>query len=337
MGMVCSASGASVSVVIPAYQNASTIERALESVAAQTYPNIVEVIVVDDGSTDETAHILTARFPDVRYVGQENAGAGAARNRGTEMAWGDYVAFLDADDEWFPDKIATQMEVALTHPGLALVLSDVQAVPARRDQEPHGGAATRRLEPGGHGAKRVLLEHVTFPDLVLSRVEFFPGCSTWFQRRDVFLSAGALNTDMLRAQDIEYLWRLTWLGYGVGVIRTPLAVYYEDPKWRVSAKVMVAWAEAMKEMADRYVRPAGAGACHWLRADEAEALLKSRYRSTAEAFFLCGRKVEAMALLREAQALPGGDLFAGPRILMALCLPSVFFWLRGLWLRTFGH
>jgi glycosyltransferase involved in cell wall biosynthesis len=110
-----------VSVVIPAYNAANTIERALRSVYAQTYPNIVEGIVVDDGSTDNTCHVVRSRFPHAKYIYQKNAGPFPAKNRGIEAATGDYVAFLDADDEWTETKIERQISVLVSRPGAALV------------------------------------------------------------------------------------------------------------------------------------------------------------------------------------------------------------------------
>ena len=99
----------SVSVVIPAYRAAKTIERAIGSAMAQTLCPM-EIIVVDDGSDDDTADIATDLLSGAVHVKfqvlvQGNIGAGAARNRGISVATADYVAFLDADDEWLPEKL----------------------------------------------------------------------------------------------------------------------------------------------------------------------------------------------------------------------------------------
>lgn len=98
-----------VSVVIPAYNRAKVIRRAIESCLNQTYKDI-EVIVVDDGSSDGTKEVI-ATIDDnrLRYVYQDNAGACAARNRGIELAQGEYIAFQDSDDEWHADKLEKQM------------------------------------------------------------------------------------------------------------------------------------------------------------------------------------------------------------------------------------
>lgn len=98
-----------VSVVIPTYNRAATLRRAMESVLSQSYSDL-ELIVVDDGSTDETRE-LVASFSDprVRYVYQENGGACKARNRGVQEARGELVAFQDSDDEWLPGKLEKQV------------------------------------------------------------------------------------------------------------------------------------------------------------------------------------------------------------------------------------
>ena len=110
-----------VSVVIPTYNCAPRLLRALQSVATQTFPH-VEIIVVDDGSTDDTAKSVaewTAKSgANVRYVRQSNAGPAAARNHGMRLASGDAIAFLDADDEWGPTKLEKQMPLLKDDVGL---------------------------------------------------------------------------------------------------------------------------------------------------------------------------------------------------------------------------
>jgi glycosyltransferase involved in cell wall biosynthesis len=100
-----------VSIVIPAYNRAGEIGRAVTSAFNQTYRPI-EVVVVDDGSKDNTAEVV-AGYPEVRYYRQENRGASGARNRGVELAQGEYVAFLDSDDLWVKNKLELQMELIL--------------------------------------------------------------------------------------------------------------------------------------------------------------------------------------------------------------------------------
>ena len=98
-----------ISVVIPAYNAAAWIRRAVNSVLSQTRP-ADEIIVVDDGSTDGTGDIVRMYDGRVRLLQQANAGAAAARNTGILAATGDWIAFLDADDEWLPQKLQRQTE-----------------------------------------------------------------------------------------------------------------------------------------------------------------------------------------------------------------------------------
>ena len=104
-----------VSVVIPTYNRAGTVGRAIASALAQTDQDR-EIIVVDDGSTDATAAVVARLGDAVRYVRQENRGVAAARNRGIREARGAYVAFLDSDDEWLPEKLDRQVTVLEREP-----------------------------------------------------------------------------------------------------------------------------------------------------------------------------------------------------------------------------
>jgi glycosyltransferase involved in cell wall biosynthesis len=98
-----------VSVIIPTYNRANLISKAIDSVLAQTFTDY-EIIVVDDGSNDDTQVVLTKYQDKLRVIAQENKGEGEARNTGIRSAKGDYLAFLDSDDLWFPNKLAEQME-----------------------------------------------------------------------------------------------------------------------------------------------------------------------------------------------------------------------------------
>ncbi len=107
-----------VSVVIPCFNGERHLSAALASALAQTRP-AAEILVIDDGSTDGSAAVAAAFGPSVRVVRQQNQGESVARNRGFDLARGDWIAFLDADDVWHPDKLAAA--VALTGPGVVCV------------------------------------------------------------------------------------------------------------------------------------------------------------------------------------------------------------------------
>lgn len=112
-----------VSVVISTYNRSDYVGDTVESVINQTYPNI-DLIVVDDGSTDGTGEIIR-RFGDkVRYVWQENAERASARNHGLRLAKGEFIAFLDSDDLWMPDKIEQAVKFLRANPRFGLVYTD---------------------------------------------------------------------------------------------------------------------------------------------------------------------------------------------------------------------
>lgn len=115
-----------VSVVIPAYNAAATLGECIASVLAQGYPAL-EIVVVDDGSEDATSTVVAGYGDRVRYVHQPNSGLAAARNTGHRVARGAFIAWLDADDVCFPDRIALQAEYLATHPRVGLVSSEFSA------------------------------------------------------------------------------------------------------------------------------------------------------------------------------------------------------------------
>lgn len=111
-----------VSAVIPTYNGTRYLADAVKSVLAQTY-EVLEIIVVDDGSREDIEKIVSPFFPRVRYVRQENAGPAAARNYGISLAKGDVIALLDDDDVWHPAKTAEQLKVLTNNPKCGLVYS----------------------------------------------------------------------------------------------------------------------------------------------------------------------------------------------------------------------
>jgi glycosyltransferase involved in cell wall biosynthesis len=112
-----------VSVVIPAYNSAQYLGEAVQSIFDQTFDNY-EIIVVDDGSTDNTRELVESYGGRIRYVRQENGGASKARNRGIAEARGTYIAFLDADDCWEPEKLEKQINILESNPNLGMVFTD---------------------------------------------------------------------------------------------------------------------------------------------------------------------------------------------------------------------
>lgn len=129
-----------VSVIIPTYNSAHYVVEAVESVLAQTWQDF-EILVIDDGSTDETEQVMRRYETPVRYIRQPNGGVAVARNRGIAESKGKYVAFLDADDTWLPHKLERQIETLQRHPqyracysALSIVDADLHPLGINRSQ-----------------------------------------------------------------------------------------------------------------------------------------------------------------------------------------------------------
>ncbi|MCU7871966.1 MAG: glycosyltransferase [Candidatus Thiodiazotropha sp. (ex Lucinoma borealis)] len=108
-----------ISVVIPSYNRAHTLSRALDSVLTQSYTPL-EVIVVDDGSSDETSVLMKNQYSHCGYIAQPNLGVSSARNLGIEKSQGEWIAFLDSDDCWMPNKLQQQTDALVKSPGYRL-------------------------------------------------------------------------------------------------------------------------------------------------------------------------------------------------------------------------
>lgn len=139
-----------VSVIIPTYNRGHCVTDAIDSALGQTH-RAVEVVVLDDGSTDGTDGLIAERYrhePRVRYVQQANAGVVAARNAALERCTGDYVAFLDSDDTWFPWKLELQLAALTAEPRAGMVWTDMEAV------DPDGRVVHARYLRRMYGAYR---------------------------------------------------------------------------------------------------------------------------------------------------------------------------------------
>jgi glycosyltransferase involved in cell wall biosynthesis len=113
----------SVSVIIPTHNRAHTLGRAIDSVLSQNLTPL-EIIVVDDGSDDGTARLMADRYRQCNYIRQANLGVSSARNMGIERASGEWIALLDSDDRWLPDKLRLQIEALNRSPRYRLCHTD---------------------------------------------------------------------------------------------------------------------------------------------------------------------------------------------------------------------
>jgi len=159
-----------VSIVIPAYNKAGWTTRTVESVLGQTYPNM-EVIVVDDGSTDDTRDRLV-RFKDrIRYVHKKNGGACSARNLGIRLATGEYIGFLDCDDMYLPRKVESSVSYLEDNPDFGFVHNPVYLID--ENDRTIGVSLTRRKCPVGWISRELLLGNfICNPSVIVKKACF---------------------------------------------------------------------------------------------------------------------------------------------------------------------
>ena len=209
-----------VSVVIPTYERAGLVGRAVDSALAQTVED-VEVVVVDDGSTDGTrARVEERADPRVRYLAHDdNRGVSAARNTGVEAARGEYVAFLDSDDEWLPRKLERQLS-ALDERGSEWVgaYCDVATTglsTAGRVADAVSAALFRSAAPREGGRE--------LAEALLSMQVFMGPGSTLLVEREVVASTGGFDEGLSIYEDWDLVLRVLSVGK-LAYVDEPLAV-----------------------------------------------------------------------------------------------------------------
>ena len=201
-GMPANAARPSISVIVPAYDEATRIGAAIESVLAQTVP-ATEIIVVDDGSTDATSAVA-ASYP-VTVVRQENRGISAARNRGFRQASGTWLALLDADDLWQPERLAWLVRAANARPDIAFGFSDYTVEEAGAANAPSNLARTPQYiaaprEPAGDGIAAIERSALC----AALAVGNFLGTSTVFVRRDLVARHALYFDETLPLRTADY-------------------------------------------------------------------------------------------------------------------------------------
>jgi glycosyltransferase involved in cell wall biosynthesis len=157
-----------ISVIIPTWNRADCLARALQSVFAQRLPP-AEVIVVDDGSTDDTHGLVRSRYPDVHYLYQPHSGVSSARNSGIRAATGDWIALLDSDDRWQPDKLQLQEKGLRDQPDYKICHCDEIWIRNGRRVNP----MKKHTKRGGYIFRHCLPLCVISPSAVMIRRELF--------------------------------------------------------------------------------------------------------------------------------------------------------------------
>lgn len=211
----------SITVVIPCYNASRWIAPSLRSVFAQEWPAL-EVLVVDDGSTDGSVELVRSQFPSVRILQQRNAGAAAARNAGIEAARGDWIAFIDADDWWLPGKLQAQMDLLAGRPEARMACAAWQGWPSE-DAEPTPEVLERlRQSPTGTGGTA---SGWIYPELLT-------GCYVWtstvLARADFLRQLGGFDTSLKVGEDYD-LWLRASRQTPILRVRRPMALYRLHP------------------------------------------------------------------------------------------------------------
>jgi glycosyltransferase involved in cell wall biosynthesis len=191
-----------VSVVIPAFNSEPFITNAIDSALTQDYAN-KEVIVVDDGSTDNTAELVKEYGSQVNFIRQGNSGPGAARNRGVAASGGEYIAFLDSDDFWLPGKLTAQVNFLERRPDIALLFHDWLVVNAGSEEDLHLRSAINSAN-----IESSPVDHKTCEDGWLYNALLFDSIMTTISvmmRRSLFDKLNGFDESLPQGQDYD-LW-----------------------------------------------------------------------------------------------------------------------------------
>lgn len=198
------AAGETISVIMAVKDGASFVDAALESAAEQTRAP-AEIVVVDDGSTDDTAAVVTAwadgQTTPVHLIRQENQGASAARNRAIDASTGDYVAILDADDRWPPERLAHMAGHLDAHPDTGIVLG-------RQEVAIEAGAPLPYWLEDADGEATGAVAPARLP----------VGTNSFVARRAIFDRLGGYAPDMRHGEDTDWILRARDAGIGVTVL-----------------------------------------------------------------------------------------------------------------------
>lgn len=205
-----------VSVIIPVYNRTLQLKSAVDSVLAQTFKDI-EVLVIDDGSTVDIGPFVAAD-PRVKIVRQKNRGVSAARNAGIKLARGKYIALLDSDDAWLPEKLIKQVKYMDEHP--ELLISQTEDIWFRHGQ---------RVNPHNKHQKKA-------GDIFIDSLELcLISPSAVIMRRELFDKVGLFDETLLACEDYD-LWLRVTSRYPVGLLPEQLIVRYAGHPDQLSVK-----------------------------------------------------------------------------------------------------
>jgi glycosyltransferase involved in cell wall biosynthesis len=196
-----------ISIIIPTYNSDKYICEAIDSILCQTYKDY-EIIVIDDGSTDNTRIIIANHYPTVRYFYSSNRGVSSARNIGISKARGEFIAFLDADDLWAPEKLDKQVKLFWSKPELGLVFTE-HSLFNETGVVKIGADKRRRLMHGNIVRNVFLNSYVATPTVMV--------------RKHVFDRVGLFEEELIVAED-DNMWMRIAMVYPIELIDDSLAL-----------------------------------------------------------------------------------------------------------------
>lgn len=207
----------SLSVIIPTFNRAGLLKRAIQSVLSQSLkPD--EIIVVDDGSADDTAAMMEHDLPKVKYYHQQNKGISAARNAGIKMATGEWIAFLDSDDEWLPQKLTEQVSALAANPEMKIChTNEIWIRNGRRVNQ-----KKRHAKFGGNIFQQCLPLCIISPSSVVIH-------------RSIFDEVGLFNEALPVCEDYD-MWLRICAKYPVLYLNEPLIIKYGGHQDQLSRK-----------------------------------------------------------------------------------------------------
>lgn len=279
-----------ISVIIPAYNSAATLPRALDSVLAQTWP-AHEIIVVDDGSTDATNEVMKGYAERVRYVRQDNAGPSAARNQGVVLASGEWIAFLDADDWYYPERLAKHAQMIASDPTLNFLVGNF-------DYRDSTGALLHDSMSKSTFGRELIVQYgedgqAVIEGAALGRfiAEQFSDTRMLTLPRSTFLELGGFSLDLRICEDVVFLLRLCARSQRAGVSCPAGAVYLVHDDGLIRSDRLRAQTETVRALR----RQAAAMEAAPLSIREAwKQLVKSAYLNLAYYLAKHGQRSEAM-------------------------------------------
>lgn len=238
------------SIIIPAYNSEATLVRAIDSVLDQNY-QAQEIIVVDDGSTDGTPEVAARYGSKLCYIRQDNAGVSSARNHGAQVASGDWLAFLDADDWYYPDRLRLHAEWIREDASLDFLTGDYEY---RDDAGKLLGTSMSQHDAGrmmlakAAGSARVVMDQAH--EIQAYVAEHFGDTHTLSVPRAMFMKLGGYPLGYKVCEDVHFLVRLVSESRRIGVACVPLGVYLIHGRSATRRSPIVAQQENVRTLTD---------------------------------------------------------------------------------------